>query len=312
MASQWGRDSEVQSGKSGGRGLSLFAVLIAFALGLAGGYGVLRFLGQGEGTAIVDAQRAADALERENDRLKSELETSQRALAEMEQAGDQGQAERIDALTQDLAAATAERDEALAAADKQAGEIRALNDRIAALTDSAASTENEIAAELARLRDAVVPELTAERDRLAGEAEAAAGRIEELTGEIAALTDDKAAGAARIAELESALDAARQEIAALKARTAETPAERPVGTGEDTSEASAESGDASMTPRDPQAVEAALRDAPGLDALSAADRQALKDALVSGACVTTALEGVFDDVPILALRNLIRDLNSGC
>ena len=61
-----------------------------------------------------------------------------------------------------------------------------------------------------------------------------------------------------------------------------------------------------------QAVEAALRAAPGLDALSAADRQALKDALVSGACVTTALESVFDDVPILALRNLIRDLNSGC
>ena len=310
MASQWGRDSEVQSGKSGGRGLSLFAVLIAFALGLAGGYGVLRFLGPGEG--IVDMQRAADALERQNDWLKGELETSQRALAEIEAAGDGGQAARIDALAQELAAVTAERDEALAKAQEQADAIRALNDRIAALTDSAASADNGIAAELARLRDEVVPGLTAERDRLAGEAAAAAGRIEELSGEIAALTDDKAAGAARIAELESALDAARQEIAALEARTAEPTAEQPGDTGTATGEASVESGDASPTPRDPQAVEAALRDAPGLDALSAADRQALKDALVSGACVTTALEGVFDDVPILALRNLIRDLNSGC
>ena len=61
----------------------MFAVLIAFALGVAGGYGVLRFLGSGQDTVIVDAQRAADALERENDRLKGELETSQRALAEM-------------------------------------------------------------------------------------------------------------------------------------------------------------------------------------------------------------------------------------
>ena len=310
MASQWGRDSEVKSGKSGGRGLSLFAVLIAFALGLAGGYGVLRFLGPGEG--IVDMQSAAERLERQNDWLKGELETSQRALAEMEQAGDQGQAERIDTLTQELAAVTAAKDAALAEAEEQADEIRALNDRIAALTDSAASAENEIAAELARLRDEVVPDLSAERDRLAGEAEAAAGRIEELTGEIAALTDDKAAGVARIAELESALDAARQEIAALEAQTAETPAEQPAGTGTETGEGTAESGDASPTPRDPLAVEAALRDAPGLDALSPADRQALKNALISGACVTTALEGVFDDVPILALRNLIRDLNSGC
>ncbi|WP_370320424.1 hypothetical protein [Oricola sp.] len=308
MASQWGRDSEVQSGKSGGRGLSLFAVLIAFALGLAGGYGVLRFLGQGEGTAIVDAQRAADALERENDRLKSELETSQRALAEREAAGDGRQAERIDALTQELAAVTAEKDQALAKTEEQSGEIRALNDRIAALTDSASSAENEIAAELARLRDEVLPGLIAERDRLAGEAEAAKVRIEELTGEIAALTDDKAAGAARIAELEGALDAARHEIAVLEAETTGTGAKKPGETGE----ASAEGGDALPTPRDAQAVEAALRDAPGLDALAPADRQTLKDALISGACVTTALEGVFDDVPILALRNLIRDLKSGC
>ncbi len=312
MASQWGRDSEVQSGKSGGRGLSLFAVLIAFALGLAGGYGVLRFLGQGEGTAIVDAQRAADALERENDRLKSELETSQRALAEREAAGDGGQAERIDALTQELAAVTAEKDQALAKTEEQSGEIRALNARIAALTDSAASAENEIAAELARLRDEVLPGLTAERDRLAGEAEAAKVRIEDLTREIAALTDDKAAGAARIAELEGALDAARHEIAVLEAETTGTGAKKPGETGAAPGEASAEGGDASSTPRDAQAVEAALRDAPGLDALAPADRQALKDALISGACVTTALEDVFDDVPILALRNLIRDLNSGC
>lgn len=289
MASQWGRDSDVQSGKSGGRGLSLFAVLIAFALGVAGGYGVLRFLGPGEGTAIVDAQRAADVLERENDRLKGELETSQRALEEAQAAGDEGQAARIDALAQELAAATAEKDEALATAEERAEEIRALDERIAALNENAASADNEIAAELARLRDEVVPGLTAERDRLTGEAEAATGRI---------------------AELESALDAARQEIAALEAKATEAPAQQPAETGQVTDEGAAESDE--LTPRDPQAVEAALRDAPGLDALSAAERQALKDALVTGQCVTAALESVFDDVPILALRNLIRDLNSDC
>ena len=116
--------------------------------------------------------------------------------------------------------------------------------------------------------------------------------------------------AARIAELERALDAARQEIADLEARAGEARADRPAGADEATGEGAAESDE--LTPRDPQAVEAALRDAPGLDALSTAERQALKDALVSGQCVTTALESVFDDVPILALRNLIRDLNSGC
>jgi hypothetical protein len=59
-------------------------------------------------------------------------------------------------------------------------------------------------------------------------------------------------------------------------------------------------------------VASALRTAPGLETLGEAQLQQLSERLISGECVTSALENLFDRVPILTLRNLIRDLNSPC
>lgn len=60
-------------------------------------------------------------------------------------------------------------------------------------------------------------------------------------------------------------------------------------------------------------VETALGRATGLDTLSASQRSGLKDELVAGACVTVSLEKVFGNpVPVVPLRNLVRDLDSDC
>lgn len=61
------------------------------------------------------------------------------------------------------------------------------------------------------------------------------------------------------------------------------------------------------------AVETALGSATGLDSLSATQRSSLKTDLVSGACVSSSLEKVFGNpVPVVPLRNLVRDLDSDC
>lgn len=60
-------------------------------------------------------------------------------------------------------------------------------------------------------------------------------------------------------------------------------------------------------------VESALEKATGLDGLSTSQRTGLKDELVAGACVTVSLEKVFGNpVPVVPLRNLVRDLDSDC
>lgn len=70
---------------------------------------------------------------------------------------------------------------------------------------------------------------------------------------------------------------------------------------------------ASAGSRSASEVETALGRATGLDTLSASQRTGLKDDLVGGACVTVSLEKVFGNpVPVVPLRNLVRDLDSDC
>ncbi|MGE7370986.1 hypothetical protein ACQKKX_18255 [Neorhizobium sp. NPDC001467] len=66
-------------------------------------------------------------------------------------------------------------------------------------------------------------------------------------------------------------------------------------------------------PRRDGEVETALGRATGLDTLSASQRSGLKGDLVAGACVSVSLERVFGTpVPVVPLRNLVRDLDSDC
>ncbi|MBP1850095.1 hypothetical protein [Rhizobium halophytocola] len=65
--------------------------------------------------------------------------------------------------------------------------------------------------------------------------------------------------------------------------------------------------------RSAETVEAAMQKATGLDDVSTSERDGLKRQLMAGECVATSLEELFGNpVPVVPLRNLIRDLNSDC
>jgi DNA repair exonuclease SbcCD ATPase subunit len=65
-------------------------------------------------------------------------------------------------------------------------------------------------------------------------------------------------------------------------------------------------------PRSAVLVALAIDNSPGLDRLSSTQREQLERTLVSGECVTKALDSALQRVPVLALRNLMRDLDSDC
>ncbi|MGJ7042001.1 chromosome segregation ATPase [Shinella sp. BE166] len=65
-------------------------------------------------------------------------------------------------------------------------------------------------------------------------------------------------------------------------------------------------------PRSAVLVALAIDNTPGLDRLSSTQREQLEQTLVSGECVTKALDSALKRVPVLALRNLMRDLDSDC
>jgi hypothetical protein len=64
--------------------------------------------------------------------------------------------------------------------------------------------------------------------------------------------------------------------------------------------------------RQPEKVELALNSSRGLDTLSAEQRDMLMQKLVGGECLADALGSVFTRVPILTMRDLVRQLEGAC
>lgn len=67
-----------------------------------------------------------------------------------------------------------------------------------------------------------------------------------------------------------------------------------------------------LMPRDSARVETALAASLGLENLDAGERATLKERLVRGECLSTALSAVFEHVPVLAMRDLVRRLDGAC
>ena len=381
LASQWGRDSGFQSGgKRGGGAATISALILALALGVAGGYGAFRFTQPDPGAALDDVRTEATRLNEALATARQELEAARAAresdTAQIDElnATIARQAGELDAMTEKLAASTAEAPapqdgtaaietatrerDALAAENldlqqkvtaleaerdalnKDAGadrerleaEIARLQNDVVpqltaerdALNKAAGADRDRLEAEIARLRDDVVPQLTAERDQLQRKVSLMLTDQATLKARIKATSDANASDAqmiadlqARLAEAQRKLTASEAELATIKVRNTEAAANEAAATAADKEPAEPATGSgaqdsATQTPRDPAAVAAALRAAPGLETLSDDARRKLTERLVAGDCVTTALESVFDRVPVLALRNLIRDLNSGC
>jgi hypothetical protein len=69
---------------------------------------------------------------------------------------------------------------------------------------------------------------------------------------------------------------------------------------------------AGLVPRDPSAVEAAMASALGLSDLDASQREELKNLLVAGECPSAVLARMFGRAPVVATRDLVRNLENGC
>lgn len=340
MASQWGRDSGFQSGrKRGGPALTVIVVLLALLFGVAGGYAAFRFGQPSTGAAAdaVELNAALDAAGKELSEARAR-EASSAALVEELRADIARQAAELDALSEKLAANTSAPqqspddttavDALTGERDRLAQENQTLKTKLAALeaerealAQDASLTEKRLAADLARLQDEVVPDLTAERDRLQRKTLMMLADQTDLKARIETATEAQASATQRIAELEARLADAEDELSAsrevldalkLEARAAEVAKTVAAGQGAETTTEQTAPENPTPDSREPEAVAQALRTTPGLETLSEADRQSLTDMLVAGKCVTTALKSVFERVPILTLRNLIRDLNSDC
>jgi len=290
-------------------------MILSLALGVAGGYGAFRFT---QADISVDASGAAqtDELEAKIARQAAELDAMAQNLAAVSD-----KAEMTATTISTAENLTRERDALVAENETLKQNVAALKAGIDAITQDANVAEARVADELARLQNEVVPDLTTERDQLKRKTLMMLADQENLKARAKAAADSQAADAKRIAELESRVANTEGELAAsqevlnrlsLERRSSEAPQIVAEDVEVDAAKLQDPLENSALDARDPDAVAAALRTAPGLETLSDTDRQKLTDTLVAGECVTTALKSVFDRVPILTLRNLIRDLNSDC
>ncbi|MEZ5870745.1 MAG: hypothetical protein R3D32_02645 [Nitratireductor sp.] len=76
--------------------------------------------------------------------------------------------------------------------------------------------------------------------------------------------------------------------------------------------ASTDAAPTSQRPRPAEQVDLALASAMGLESLTATAKARLREKLVAGDCLAPALAEAFGQVPVLAMRDLVQKLDSGC
>nr|WP_298105848.1 hypothetical protein [uncultured Shinella sp.] len=345
MNNQWGRSGNGQTSGGGGIGGILFAVVISLALGGAAGYGAFRMMDGAVPSGEIEARdrRIAD-LARELDTRASQVEENgQRAQALTEENGAlKRQIEALKSNTDASEAAKAvadnvrltrdvvpklENDLELAAqhiADAEALKKRAeeaVLDRerqLSLQSDQIARLEKA----LDQARNTQSSAQSAETERLEGEADTLRRDLEEAQRaqdrlrkqDIPALRETIAAKDKEITTLTDRNAALALRIDALEA-AAKPNGQKDAGTKPELDNAKPSDGAKpaeGRNPRNAALVAEAMQGTPGLDRLSGDQRDQLERTLVSGECVTNALSGVFKRIPVLALRNLMRDLDSDC
>lgn len=342
MNNQWGRSGNGQTSGGSGIGGILFAVVVSLALGGAGGYGAFRVMDGAAPTGEIEArdQRIADLAKELDARTAQIEESSQKAQSLTEENGTlKRQVESLSSnpTASDAADAVAENarlnrdvvpklENDLELAGQRVADAEALKkraeeavldrerrlslqvDQIARLEkalDEARSAQNTT-------QSAETERLEAEADTLRRELEEAQNAEEQLRAkEIPILQDGIATKEREVATLNARNLALTARIEALEAAAsaAKPNGQKDGGTKPALDNAKPTDG---RSPRNADLVAAAIRVMPGLDRLTGDQRDQLERTLVSGECVTIALGGVFKRIPALAMRNLMRDLDSGC
>lgn len=322
------------------------AVLASLVVGAGGGYGALRLSGQDKTEALQQASTEKAELQKQLDQAKADLA----ALSASASNGNSTVADlqdrlaertrELDRLSESLSAASAAQQKEADAHQKRlaalATERRDLQATIAAREKALTAAETRTVvleqrvAELAtRLqqsdgsdRQAALEQALAESRQ---QAERAIRQRDTLTSANDKLQNQLTANEKRITSLERQLAAARdasgepgREPPPIEVEPGREPPPVEVEPGREPPPVEVEpgrepppvAGDPKRRPE--RRVIEAMEKTPGLDRLSKPDYDRLKAALVSGQCVTTGLEAVFDRVPVITLRNLMRDLKSKC
>lgn len=342
MNNQWGRSGSGTAAGGGGIGGILFASVVSLALGAAGGYGAFRMMDGAVPTNEIEQrdQRITTLAKELDARVAQVEESSQKAQALAEENGGlkrQIEALRNDSGTSDAAAALAEN----VRLNQQVPELKSQLELASQLVADAEALKKR-AEEAVRDRDR---QLSLRRDDIARlEKALAEARSQQQSTTQSAEAERQEAEAALRRELEEA-QRAKDTI-----QTTDLPALRDEIARKDKEIAALKAGNASLTsrisaletaarsvtvpgkpddggdkpvldnkkptqvrnPRSAVLVSLAIDNTPGLDRLSSTQREQLEQTLVSGECVTKALDSTLKRVPVLALRNLMRDLDSDC
>lgn len=350
MNNQWGRSGNGPASGGGGIGGILFASVVCLALGAAGGYGAFRVMDDAIPQSEIESRekRIADLARELDTRAAQVEEETQKAQALTEENGAlkrQVEALRKDAgaSDSDVAAIAAERTKLVQdvvpalenkvqllgqqVADAEALRKKAeeaIKDRerqLSLQTDKIAGLQ-KTCTQQAAARSAEADGLKSETANLRTELEKLKKAEETLrTKNLPALNGEIAGKDKEIAALKERTKALTGQVEALEAASCLALPKEPNSNGKKTAgETTTQTDDGAakdiavpvLNPRNGAAVAEAMRETPGLDALTSVQRDQLERSLSAGECVTTALGGVFRRIPVLTLRNLMRDLDSDC
>lgn len=346
MSNQWGRNSQVtRSGSSSG--LVLPAVLCVVLIA-AGGY--FWFTRQAMQTEIAALKVQAVSLTEQLGKVTAERDKVTGDLAEFRKNSGNwaGELEQeyadlklnevpklnrlLDKRDADISTLekllSTEKAAAKSAADDFTATIAKINAELTAAKSDADGAKKQ-AESLAADKLALNKQITSLRsavERAMADTVAAREALEQKQAEVQGATAFKSALEARDAQietLEQSLGEERRKVAALEKQLADQaaaaaiakdstgkPADTPLATDmPGTVETKPAAG---LTPRDSLLVENVIGATRGLGFLDEEKTQRLKDKLIAGVCVTDALESVFDKVPLVLMRNLMRDFKSDC
>lgn len=333
MANQWGRDSQGRTASGSGVAGTLVAAVVCFLLGAGGGYGYFTL-------TRADLKQEVDLLSgqlvettAERDKLATDIaayrknagswaENLETELAELKLNEVPKLTRLLDKRDGELSALRkklSETEKAAASAKEEASGLRTeleqvKTEEIPAIRENVAKALDLLKAEADAAQAALKTDLDKARAQSASLEERLRAALDSGDGTAAAAEDLQRqikAGDDRAAALQKTIDALKAEIAALKAASLASRSgnatEQPAIETQPEPETTA-----ARATRDQASVRRALDASVGLQALADADRQTLEDKLVAGDCVVPSLDLVFDRVPVLVLRNLMRDLKSDC
>lgn len=324
MTNQWGRNTQTpRGGSSSGLVLAAILCLVLIGAGVYGWFARQNLQAEIAGLSIANASLT--------DKL-AQAEADRKSLSDDMAALKQNAGQWAGKLEQDYADLQLNEVPKLnRLLDKRDETIAALQKRLDALNAHAvadkARLETELAdakAEIERSSETIVS-LQAEAEKLTGDLEQLKAQSGDLgdarsrsetflraaQSEAATAKSKLEALNARVPELEKALVAEKARTAILERQLAALSRSK-ADEALETPRADEQTPNSVRKPRDSAEIATLLATQRGLDRLDDAKRQQLLEALSSGACVTNALESVFDRVPPVVMRDLMRKLKSDC